>query len=296
MIDGRPLRSILFAPANQPDLIRKMPRADADISAVDLEDGTPPKEKTSARPLAMDAAASLRDEGWNGHLFIRSNHPSDIHFLGDIALACEGSFDGVIVPKVSELQDVDRLSKVLDIIDPTEENIPYIVLGIESGSGVIHLEDLLEATPRIVAVYFGAEDFATSIGAVRTVDNVEVLYARSRVALHARTHGISAFDQGVVEFKDDDRFTRESKQARALGFTGKICVHPRQSKLANELFLPTDQEIEEATQLLDAYDEALSQGIATPAIHGRMIDGPLVVRAKNILAMAKQSEAVQREK
>lgn len=279
----RHIRSILFAPANQPKLLRKMPRGNADVAIACLEDGTPVPEKESARAAAAAAVGDLRDEGWDGTMFVRVNEATSPWFAEDVAVAAEGQFDGVVLPKTDTPDDV---AKLLDALDKVGGERLEIILGIETGSGVMNLHEILEAGNDAVGVYFGAEDYATSIGGVRSTSNTEVHYPRSKIAMLARVHDMNAFDHGVLEVGDDERFRRECREARGLGYTGKICVHPRQVELANELFLPSQDEVDEARRLLEQYEVALAEGYATPAIDGRMIDGPLVKRAQAILETA----------
>lgn len=277
------IRSILFAPANQPGLLAKMPRANADVAIACLEDGTPVPEKESARSAATDAISALRDDGWEGQMYVRVNEATSQWFADDVRATVDGPFDGIVLPKTNTADDVVALYDALDRADGGRLDV---IIGIETGAGVMNLEEILGAGPSAVGVYFGAEDYATSIGGVRSASNVEVHYPRSRIGMLARVFGMNAFDHGVLEVGDDERFRRECGEARGLGYTGKICVHPRQVELANELFLPSPDEVDEARRLLEEYETALAEGYATPAIDGRMIDGPLVKRAQAIIDLA----------
>lgn len=279
-------RSILFAPGNQPEIIKKMPRANADVAIPCLEDGTPEAAKTEARGLVSDALGELRRGGWQGRMFLRVNHPTSEWFADDVACCLDGGFDGVVLPKVSHASEIDELNAVV----PQERRLP-VIIGIETGLGVINLREILDLGGSGVAVYFGAEDYATSISGMRSETNVEVLYARSRVALFAKSYNLGAFDHGVLAVADDERFRRECLEARGLGYTGKICVHPRQVELANEHFRPTSAEVAWNKRLLAEYRKSLERGVATPAIDGAMIDGPLVKRAEAILRLADSAGA-----
>jgi citrate lyase subunit beta / citryl-CoA lyase len=277
------LRSILFAPANLPDIIRKMPRSEPDVAVACLEDGTPPDHKVQARELAAGAVRDVRAAGWRGRMFVRVNDVSTEWFAGDVACAVSTPFDGIVLPMVDSRDDVERLMTLLAELGAPD--MP-IVLGIETVRGVINVDSIMSAAPTAIAIYFGGEDYATSLGAVRSSSNAELGYPRARVALHARAHGLSSFDHGTVRFDDDDRFRRESIDARGLGFTGKICFHPRQAALAHELFQPSDEEVAWSRRVIEAYDEAEAAGRGAPEVDGQMIDGPLVKRAREILATA----------
>lgn len=277
-----PIRSILFAPANQEHFLRKFPSIQADVAIACLEDGTPVDEKESSRKLASDTLSALRADGWHGQVYLRINPLGSEFFEGDVACAVEGAFDGIVIPKVGTGDDV---SAVLEAMGPAGGTLP-VILGIESGLGVVNIEEVLSVPCHAVGAYFGAEDYATSIGSTRSDSNEEVAYARARVALYARVWDLSAFDCGTLAIKDDDRFRRECSEARGFGYTGKICLNPRQVELAHELFMPSSHEVAYSRRLLATYQKALADGRATPAIDGLMIDGPLVKRAEAILALA----------
>jgi citrate lyase subunit beta/citryl-CoA lyase len=134
--------------------------------------------------------------------------------------------------------------------------------------------------------YFGAEDFVADMGGVRTSSNHEVAYARARVALAARLGGVHALDQIVADFRDDGRYIREAEEGRALGYRGKLCIHPAQVALAHEVFTPSAAAVDHAQRLLAAYEEAATRGEATIAFEGEMVDEPMARRARAVLAAA----------
>ncbi len=135
--------------------------------------------------------------------------------------------------------------------------------------------------PPVAACYFGAEDYVADLGGIRTPGNEEVAFARSYVAIAARLAGIPAFDLVTLDFGDDARFTTEAHEARALGYAGKLCIHPAQVGLANEAFRPSDDELDWAARLLAAFDEA---GGRTIAFEGQMVDEVVAARARAIVA------------
>ncbi len=282
------IRSWLIAPANRPQYIAKFPDLGADASVMDLEDGTPEPHKQSAREGLPAMVAQLRARGMNQGLYVRVNHPRSEHYRKDIAAACSAAADGISIPK---LASVAELRQAVDLMASAETALGRpmkIIGGIESALGALNVSEIAFADPRLVALYFGAEDFATDLlGARRTRENTEVLYARSRVVLAAKAARLSAIDQGVLEIHDDERFRFDCNQARDLGYDGKVCLNPRQVILANELFSPSPQEVDFARRLLVAAREAEARGIGTIDFEGRMIDGPLVKRCEHLVAMAR---------
>lgn len=266
-------RSLLFAPANRPDLFEKFPRYAADILALDLEDGTPPIERPAARDELPRSVRMARGKRVGG-LFVRVNPASSPDSAADVSAVHASGADGIILAKADSAGDIAGLGTALPVI-----------AGIESIAGVLHAQEIA-AAPGVTAVFFGAEDFATEMGARRTREGNEVLYARSRVVLAAKAAGIKAIDQVVLDFRDDALFLHDAAAARSLGYDGKMCIHPRQISLANEVFTPSDAEVEYATRLVAAYDAAQAQGRATIDFEGRMVDGPLYKTSLAVLAAA----------
>lgn len=287
------IRSLFFAPANRHDLLAKFPRFPADCYVIDLEDGTPPGEKAAARARLDEAVAMLRGLSLRGLIYIRVNEPASPHYLHDIAAACECDIDGIVLPK---LERTEQLFPIVHTIERVEADTPgrrriEIMGGIESMLGVIRAVELCAAHPRLRSVYFGAEDFASDVGARRTPAGDEVLYARSQVLLAARASGVLAIDQAVVEIRDDQRCRDDANKGRDLGYQGKICVVPRQVELCNEIFAPTADEVAHARALIAAYEDACARGLGTIDFKGKMIDGPLLKRAQSTVAVAQMIDS-----
>jgi len=281
------IRSWLIAPANRPTYLAKFPAMGADCSVMDLEDGTPEQYKERTRAELPGIVAALRQQGMHSALHLRVNHPRSPHHLLDLDAAGKAGVDGISIPK---LGTVAELKAAIARLEPHEQRLGRrfdVVGGIESALGTLNVSEIAFADPRLIALYFGAEDFATDLlGARRTQEGLEVLYARSRIVLAAKAARIGAIDQGVLEIHDDERFRQDSEQARNLGYDGKVCLNPRQVQLANELFGPSAEEVEFSRRLVAAALDAESRGIGTIDFEGRMVDGPLIKRCEHILAMA----------
>lgn len=283
------IRSFFFAPANRHDLVAKFPRFDADCVVIDLEDGTPHAEKESARARLGEAVCGLRDAGLKSRLMVRVNEPSSVHYLRDLEASFGTDIDGVVIPK---LEARDQLFPALHIIDRMEREHPggrgrTVLGGIESIAGVLNVNALVNVDPRMDALFFGAEDFISDMGGNRTPAGNEVLYARSQVVLAARSRRLLALDQAVTEIRDDEQFARDAEVGRALGYNGKICVLPRQVDIANRIFSPSEEDLERARRLIAAYAAATAAGKGTIDFEGTMIDGPLLKRAEDMVAMAE---------
>jgi citrate lyase subunit beta / citryl-CoA lyase len=275
-------RSLLFAPANRPDLTAKLPRSGPDAVVLDLEDSVPPESKQEARELAVAAAAGLSSSPSGPAVLVRVNPVHSPWFADDVTGALGPGLAGVVVPKLSSKADVAA------VVEAIGSDGPPVVAGIETAAGVWHVASVLVAP--VAVCYFGAEDYVADLGGVRTVAGQEVLYARSRVALAARLAGVPALDMIVPDFHDDDRFRRECGEARALGFSGKLCIHPRQVPLAAAGFRPSEEEVAAAHRLLQAYETARARGEAAVAHEGRMIDEPLAAQARTIIEQGTQGD------
>ncbi len=266
----RLLRSLLFAPANRLDLLRKFPRLDADAYVIDLEDGTPAAEKERARGSLSEIVAELRAARLAAALFVRVNAARSADAARDFAAALDLPIDGIVVPKLAERADVRAAeAAIARAEDRTGRRLGAIAL-IETAIGVTNVDRLAAYwRSRLVALAFGAEDFVTDIGGRRRTDSREVLYARSRVVLSARANGIAALDQVFPWIQDSDGFVADAQFARDLGYAGKMCITPKQVELANDAFSPSVDEIERSRRLIRAYDDAKRAGRGTIELDGR---------------------------
>ncbi len=277
-----PLRSLLFAPAARADLVAKLPRAGADVVTLDLEDGVAPEAAAAARAGAAAALPQLAAAGERA--YVRLNPPGDGAFAADLAAVAPAGPAGYVLPKCERPETVAAAAAAIAAAHGGDS--PPLVLGVETVLGVLAAPALAALDAPIQALYFGAEDFATSAGARRTVAGNEVLYARSRVLLAARAAGVLALDQAIADVRDDERFAADAAAGRDLGYDGKLCIHPRQVELSHAAFTPSAVELAEAERLLASFEAALAAGDATPLIEGRMVDEPLAARARAVLARA----------
>ena len=262
-------RSVLFVPANRPELAAKAPRSAPGAVVLDLEDAVPPAAKVGARGSAARAAAELAGVV---PVCVRVNPPGTEWFADDVAALPPG-LAAVVVPK---LESAAQLVEVAGALGDRA-----VVAGLETVRGVADAREVLR--PPVAACYFGAEDYVADLGGVRTPGNAEVAWARSFVAVAARLAGVPALDMVTIDFGDDDRFVREAREARALGYAGKMCVHPAQVALAEVAFRPTDDEVDRARRLLAAFEAA---GGETIAFDGQMVDEVVAARARAVSAGA----------
>ncbi|WP_102125114.1 HpcH/HpaI aldolase/citrate lyase family protein [Deinococcus planocerae] len=271
-------RSVLFAPGNRAELIAKLPRAEPDAVVLDLEDAVPsdPEAKATARTVTRDAARELIAAHPHLAVFVRVNAVHSPFFEDDLGVLTP-ELAGVVVPKLESAADVRLVAGAL-----SERGLSLPVMaGLETGAGVWNAREIL--VPPVAWAYFGAEDYTTDLGGQRTPGNLEVLYARSRVALAARLAGVPALDIVVTRLGDEAAFREDAAQGRALGYAGKLCIHPAQVPLAHAYFGSTDAEAARARRLLGAAHEAAQSGRGAFAFEGQMVDEPMLARARAIL-------------
>ena len=274
------LRSLLFAPAVRPDLVRKMPTTGADLIAIDLEDATPVIAKTEAREGLAELMASVVGRV---EVSVRVNDPTTEWFVADVAALPEG-LAAVVVPKVETIEGLDHVRATLGAADRGEL---AVIAGLETALGVADAR-LLLAHPVVRGAYFGAEDFIADMGGIRTASNHEVAFARGRLALAGRLANVPVLDQVVADFRDDDRFRRESEEARAMGYAGKLCIHPAQVSIAIDVFTPSAEEVARAERLIAAYEAASAGGVAAIDFEGQMVDEPVAAQARRLITLAAE--------
>ncbi len=274
------LRSLLFAPAVRPDFIARLADRGADAVVIDCEDATPAGAKADGRATARSLAPGLAAAGCQ--VFVRVNGLPTEWFADDVRGGLVAELAGVIVPKVDTVAGLDAVTSALDAAGFPELGV---FAGLETALGVADARLLLNH-PRVVAGYFGAEDFIADMGGVRTASNDEVALARCTVALAGRLAGVPVLDQIVADFRNDQRFVREAAAARAMGYSGKLCIHPGQVALANDAFVPTADEVDRAHRLLVAYEAASTNGVAAIDFEGQMVDEPLAAQARRVVELA----------
>jgi len=276
------VRSMLFAPAVRPDFLERLADRGSDLVVIDCEDATPPTAKSQARLNAVEYADKLHSGGQQ--VAVRVNSPASQWFERDIDQGLSASLAAIVVPKVESIGHLDQVANALSKAGFAELGV---LVGIETALGVADARSLL-AHHCVTGAYFGAEDFIADMGGVRTESNLEVQMARSAVALAARLAGVPAIDQVVPDFNDRKRFSREADEARSMGYSGKMCIHPNQVELAINGFTPSQAEVDRAQRMVEAYERAKHKGIAAIAFEGQMVDEPLAAQARDVLASAAQ--------
>jgi citrate lyase beta subunit len=289
-LGGRPMRrnrSILSVPAGRRHMIEKAASLPADLVLLDLEDAVVPELKVEARQSVIRA---LTDLSWGERSpAYRCNGLETQYFYRDIVDIVEAAGSAVhtiVVPKVGRAEDlivVDTLLRGIELgLGLTPGDIT-LQAQIESARGLVNVEAIASATPRLEALIFGPGDFAASIrmpmesiGVMDTWDEAypghRLHYPMLRMLVAARACGLTAIDGPVANYKDREGYRRSCTIARSLGFDGKWCIHPDQLAATNEIFSPTEAELTWARRVIEAYKEATAEGRGAVSIDGTMID------------------------
>lgn len=274
-------RSLLFSPGDQPELLSKAPNAGADVVVFDLEDAVTPEQKPTARAAINDV---LADDEFDPdcEVCVRVNPGADTA-SDDIEAVLAGTprLDSLMIPKVGSRSDVESIRSLLD---DQGADLPLIPL-LESAGGVLHAAEIATASS-VDAVAFGAEDLAADIGATRTDEGTEVLYARERVVLAASAAGIEAIDTIHADIDDHDGLDADTRFAIELGYDGKMAIHPGQVPVINEAFTPDPEQVEWAKRVLTAQEDAQADDRGVFRVDGEMIDAPLIAQAHRIIERA----------
>lgn len=277
-------RSVLFSPGDRPELLRKAPRSGADTVVFDLEDAVAPDSKSAARE-AVREVLSTPEFAPSCEVTVRVNPGAGTTADLDAVLDADTRLDAVVVPKVADAGDV---TAVADALAGAGRPLPVIAL-VESAAGVLNAAEIarVDATDALV---FGAEDLAADLGATRTTEGTEVLYAREHVVLAASAAGVDAIDTLYTDFEDTDGLADDTAFAVELGYDGKLAIHPAQVPVINDAFTPDPERVEWARRVLEAREAADREGRGVFRVDGEMIDAPLVAQAETVRERATAAD------
>lgn len=287
------MRSWLFAPGDSEKKMAKAADSAADIALFDLEDAVATENKPLARQMVHDFLAA-RPEG-RERLWVRVNPLDGPYTLDDLAAIMPARPGGIMLPKVYGRQDVERLDHYLTAFEAAHGiergSTPLIVLVTETAEAMFHTGDY-KGAPRVVALTWGAEDLADSIGASSN-RNADGSYgftyelARSMCLLGAATAGVTAIETIQGDFRDLDGLKARAEKVRRDGYRGMLAIHPAQVDVINAAFTPTEEEIAEAQAIVDIF--VANPGVGAIGYKGGMVDRPYLSRAEQLLRQAGAS-------
>lgn len=274
-------RSRLYLPGNEPKFMANAGLYGADALILDLEDSVAPDHKFAARYLVRSALRAIDFGG--AERMVRINQGE----LGlqelDLLLSC--NVHVVLIPKVETAEQVKQVDeRIAKQLGPGHEVMLMPI--VESAKGGWFAYDIASAAPSVVALAVGLEDYTADIGTQRTNEGRESIWVRQQVINAARAAGVQPIDTVFSDVADEAGLRASVVEAKALGFDGKGCIHPRQIAVIHEAFAPTDKEIDRAKIIVLAFDQAQKQGLAAVSLGSKMIDPPVVKRALHTVKLA----------
>lgn len=283
-------RALLFMPGDSRRKIEKGAGMDVDSIIMDLEDAIALTQKDVARASVASALAEV-DFG-RSEALVRINQiiPGWI-YKQDIDATVGAHPAGYVLPKIEEASQIQHISDILTTAEAKHGfsfgSIKLLAI-IETAKGIVNLKEIANSDKRLQTLIFGAEDLAGDIGAVRSKDGYEVFYARSAVVTYAKAFGLQAIDTVFIDLTADaETLKTETEYIRNMGYTGKLAIHPKQVAPIQEVFTPSDAEIESAKKLIDAFNANQDAGTGVFEYEGKMIDMPMIRAALGILERAK---------
>lgn len=288
-------RAMLFAPGNHPAMLQNAGIYGADTVIFDLEDAVSIAEKDSARYLVHNAIKYLE---YPCEVAVRINHINTPWGYDDLEILLAAKPDLIRLPKGETAEDIRIVD---DIISQAEVKLGFepgmikMMAAIENPKGLRNAYEIATASPRMVALAIGGEDFVTSLKGWKTKGGLELFVARTELLYAAREAGICAIDSVFSDVKDDETFIAETTLIKELGFDGKSVVNPKQIELVHQIFTPSLEEVKNAEKVLAAYQEGLERKSGVISLNGKMVDAPMIIRAERILAYASAVGAYQGE-
>jgi citrate lyase beta subunit len=281
-------RALLYMPGDDRRKIEKATTLGVDCICMDLEDGTAFNKKAEARAVIARAMREL-DFGASERC-IRINSIGSGFEKDDLAAALATIPDAIVVPKIETAEQVRWVSEQIESFELSNRlsiGSIRLLVGVETARGVLNLKEIAEADRRLEAIIFGGEDYAASIGATRTREATELLYARQAVVAACAANDLQAIDIVYIDFKDLDGLRREAEQGAAFGFSGKQVIHPNQVPVVQEAFTPSAEAIAYARRVVETFEASQREGKGAYALDGKMIDMPLLKNAQKVLERAR---------
>jgi len=281
---GRFRFSRLYLPGNSPGMFLNAGLHSPDGVILDLEDSVAPARKDEARILVRNALRAVNFYG--AERMIRINQGQ--RGLEDLEWLIPHNVHLVLVPKCEDAETLERIEEKIKSIQAGEkESHPVFLMPIiESALGVENAFSIARATPNVVAMAIGLEDYTADLGVQRTKEGAESLYARTRIVVAAKAAGIQPIDSVFSDVGDMEGLLNNIISSRALGFEGMGCIHPRQIPVIRQGFSPTPDEIEKAKKIVVAFSDAQAKGLGVVSLGTKMIDPPVVARAEKTINLA----------
>jgi citrate lyase beta subunit len=286
------MRSKLFVPGSRPELFDKAMAGEADALSIDLEDSVDESRKVEARASVAEFLRSLPGDK-SKTIIVRVNGITTPHFKADVEAIAGPGLDLINLPMVQSAEDVRAAATAIAWVEAAKGITKPLSLlaNIESAKGFRLAAEIAGADKRVAGLQLGFGDLLEPLSIDRYNPNV-ILHFQLGVRLAAGEAGVFAYDSAFANVRDVEAFRREAETARKLGYLGKSAIHPNQVPIINAVFRPTNEEIAHSLKVVESAREAGAKGVGAWVVDGRMIDAPFVVRAENILAIARKLKLV----
>lgn len=269
-------KSMLFMPGNNPGMLFSSSILGADAVIIDLEDAVSAGEKDAARILVREYLSNFEKSSTD--VLVRVNPTDTPYFYDDMEMLVNMEIDSIMLPKAS-VESVKEIDKFL-----TEKNSDLDVFAlIETAMGVEDSLNILSASDRIIGVLLGAEDLTLDLGAERTKASEEIRYSRQKIVAVSKALDIQAIDTPFTDTDDMEGLKKDAEFAKAMGMTGKAAISPRHVLTINDVFSPTEAEVEHAVRVCEGAIDAKEKGLGAWSLDGKMVDAPIIKRAVNLL-------------
>ncbi len=279
-------RALLYMPGDNWKMITKSVAIGVDSICMDMEDGTAITKKVEARATIARALREL-DFGKSEKL-ARINSVGSGWEKDDIDAVLPYHPDGIVIPKVESFEHVEWANRIIEAAELKHGwpvNSIRVLIGVETAKGIMNLKEIA-AHPRLDGIIFGGEDFAASIGATRTKEATELLYARQAVVVACAANDLQAIDIVTIDYKDIEALRIESEFGARLGYSGKQIIHPAQVEPVQTAFTPNDEAIAHAKRIVETFEASQKEGKGAYSLDGKMIDMPLLKSAQKVLERA----------
>lgn len=277
-------RSLLFVPGTATQRFAKAKASGADTILFDLEDSVPPDAKERAREQVCGALGES-DFG-NSEPAVRINAPGTPFHEADLRATAAAGAGAIMIPKSERVEDLRAAAAILDELGSAARMLALL----ETPLGVMRALEVGEATPRLDALCFGHADFALEMGvSAEDPGHGVLLHARCAVAVAARAAGVQPVDNVCLAVRDEEAFRRDVGVGIELGFEGKLCIHPAQVTIANEMYTPAADEVEYARRVVSGWQAARAQGLGVFTLDDKMVDAPLVRAQERVLERAQRA-------
>ncbi len=285
----------MFVPGNNPGMMADAHIYGPDSIMLDLEDSVTMTEKDTARLLVYNALRSV-DYG-DTEMVVRINPLNTPYGKKDIEAVVKAGVDVIRMPKTETAEEVIEVEREIERVEREIGCLgrTKIMAAIESALGVVNAYAIATASPRMMGIALGAEDYCANLKTQRTPDGEELRLARETIVVAARAAGIDALDTVYSNLNDMETFRKEVEFIHTLGFDGKSIINPRQIEVVNEVFAPTPKAIEKARTILAAIKEAEKKGSGVIAVNGKMVDKPVVIRAQRTIDLAIASGIIKED-